>query len=569
MDAFATLIDALDQSTGTGRKIDLIARHLQSVSPRDAAWSVLLLMGERRRRLITGRRLREILQQASAMPDWLFDDCQSHVGDSAETLSLLWPQISDDIPIQDSSPTVCSWIRHLASAPPMHWWMEDLLPALAAMEEEEQSRTVLSIWKALPEQRLFLFNKLLTGGFRIGVGRGLVVKAIARGFELEEALVLERLMAQSEPSAQWFEALTSTAVDQCGNRGPVPYPFFLASPIQLEMIRETPANDWWVENKWDGIRGQLIQRDRGTYLWSRGEELINDQFPEVVEMASALPQDTVLDGELICWAKDEPQPRPFSDLQRRLGRKTVGRNLRQQCPVSFVAYDILELNMNDLRTAPLQQRLKHLSEVDHRLNAMGADLHWRLSHGESLRNWADLDHLRQQAVERGAEGVMLKRTDSPYLSGRKRGHWWKHKRDPLTLDAVLIYAQAGRGRRANLFTDYTFALVDADSARNNELSLVTFAKAYSGLSDPEILELDRWIRSHTRERFGPTRSVDPELVFEIGFEGIQPSKRHKCGLAVRFPRILRWRRDRTADSANTLRDAKDLCERLNARPATR
>ena len=562
MDAFAALIEELDQSTGTKRKIDLIAGHLQQADAHDAAWTVLLLMGERRKRLITGRRLREILQQASAMPDWLFDDCQSHVGDSAETLSLLWPQLKSDIGGGIHNPGVTIWINQLSHSPPMHWWMEQLLPAVAAMEAEEQSNTVLAIWESLPNNRLFLFNKLLTGGFRIGVARGLVVKAIASGFQLEEALVLERLMNPGVASEQWFRTLTATADAERTNRGPVPYPFYLASPLKQDTLEATPASEWWVEHKWDGIRGQLIQRETGTYLWSRGEELINEQFPELIDMAEAIPSDTVLDGEVICWAELEEQPRPFSDLQRRLGRKSVGRKLQLECPVSFVAYDLLERNGEDLRSTSLQERLEQLGDLQQLMNARTAGWRCRLSGGQQLERWNQLDRLRQEAVEQGAEGVMLKHLESPYLSGRKRGYWWKHKRDPMTLDAVLIYAQAGRGRRANLFTDYTFALWDQQSEPTSNRQLVTFAKAYSGLNDAEILELDRWIRRHTRERFGPTRSVDPELVFEIGFEGIQASKRHKCGLAVRFPRILRWRSDRTADSANSIEDAQTLCDQL-------
>tara|TARA_Y100000589_G_scaffold72756_2_gene65712 strand:+ start:119 stop:1828 length:1710 start_codon:yes stop_codon:yes gene_type:complete len=562
MNAFAALIDELDQSTGTNRKIDLIAGHLQRANAHDAAWTVLLLMGERRKRLITGRRLRDILQQASAMPDWLFDDCQSHVGDSAETLSLLWPQLRNDIRDRIHNPVVTKWVNQLSSSPPMHWWMEDLLPAVAKMEPEEQSDAVLAIWESLPSERLFLFNKLLTGGFRIGVARGLVVKAIARGFNLEEALVLERLMTPGTASEQWFQSLTAIAGEERANRGPVPYPFFLASPLKQDAIEATPASEWWVEHKWDGIRGQLIQRESGTYLWSRGEELINEQFPELIDMAAAIPADTVLDGEVICWAEIEKQPRPFSDLQRRLGRKTVGRKLRLECPVSFVAYDLLELSGQDLRSSSLRERLGQLDELQRKIEAQSTGWRCRLSSGQRLESWDQLDRLRKQAVDEGAEGVMLKHLASPYLSGRKRGYWWKHKRDPMTLDAVLIYAQAGRGRRANLFTDYTFALWDNQSEPSSSRQLVTFAKAYSGLNDSEILALDRWIRSHTRERFGPTRSVEPDLVFEIGFEGIQASRRHKCGLAVRFPRILRWRNDRTADSANTIEDARILCDQL-------
>ena len=560
MDDFATLIDALDQSTGTARKVDLIADQLRTGEAHDSAWSVLLLMGEKRRRLITGRRLREILQACDAIPDWLFDDCQSHVGDSAETLALLWPQLKGSVPVQWIDAGLNAWIETIATNPPLHWWMEELLPKLAVLEPQQQSAALLTIWGTLPDERHFLFNKLLTGGFRIGVARGLVVKAIAKGFALEEALVLERLMAPLEPSPSWFNALTAAPTTERTNRGPVPYPFFLASPLQLDSMRETPAHQWWVEHKWDGIRGQLIQRSSGTYLWSRGEELINAQFPELIEMAASLADNTVLDGEVICWAAEDDRPRPFSDLQRRLGRKSVGRKLLQDCPACFVAYDLLESSGEDRRNSPLDERLAAMNTLLASMDKARCTGQLRISAGERLSSWDDLDTLRQRAVREGAEGLMLKQRQSPYLSGRKRGHWWKHKRDPMTLDAVLIYAQAGRGRRANLFTDYTFALWDRRSADPDQHQLVTFAKAYSGLNDREILDLDRWIRANTMERFGPTRSVTPDLVFEIGFEGIQPSKRHKCGLAVRFPRILRWRHDRTADSANTLIDAAQLCD---------
>jgi DNA ligase-1 len=301
----------------------------------------------------------------------------------------------------------------------------------------------------------------------------------------------------------------------------------------------------------------LIRRKEGVFLWSRGEELINTSFPELVTMAEALPHNTVLDGEVICWERNQSQPLPFASLQKRLGRKRVGAKLLQECPVQFVAYDVLELDGVDRRPEPLESRLRHLDRLT--TNPTGPES-WRLqrSSGHPLNAWDALEGLRHQAVEGGAEGVMLKHLSSPYLAGRKRGHWWKHKREPMTLDAVLIYAQAGTGRRANLFTDYTFALWDRSASDPEAHQLVTFAKAYSGLNDEEILELDRWIRRHTRERFGPTRVVDPELVFEIGFEGIQLSKRHKCGLAVRFPRILRWRHDRAAATADSLSSAQQL-----------
>ena len=559
METFGELIDCLDGTSSSLRKVELLKHYLVAVDPKDGCWALALLLGERRRRMLTGRRLREILQESVAFPEWLFNECHSHVGDSAETICLLWPQLKDQCLQRPElkDPQLRELLAAVANKPALHWWMETLLPSLARSSPTQQQEAMLSIWATVPEEHHWLLNKLITGGFRIGVARGLVVKAIAAAFSLRNTDVLERLMGEVEPSAEWFDQLTAPAKQTRRDRGAVPYPFFLASPVQLERMVCTPAEDWWVEWKWDGIRGQLIRRKQGVFLWSRGEELVNVSFPELVTMAKALPVNTVLDGEVICWGRDQCHPLPFSNLQRRIGRKHVGAKIRQECPVQFIAYDLLEQEGKDLRAHPLVQRLTALNALN---SVADIEESWRLqrSAGHRLESWDHLAQLRTIAGEGGAEGLMLKQLSSPYLAGRQRGHWWKYKLDPMRLDAVLIYAQAGSGRRANLFTDYTFALWDCRATDNNKPKLVTFAKAYSGLRDAEILTLDRWIRSHTRERFGPTRVVEPELVFELGFEGIQPSKRHKCGLAVRFPRILRWRHDRTAQSADCLESAEQL-----------
>ena len=564
MKRFAALIDALDSSSSSKRKVELLQNYLRESPPEDGAWALALLLGERRRRLITGRRLREILQNALGIPDWLFDDCHSHVGDSAETVCLLWPQLRQTLscsPALDDR-ALEGLIARIPDLPPLNWWMDALLPTLAQRDDAAQQNAMVAVWMALPDTHHFLLNKLLTGGFRIGVARGLVVKAVAAAFELQETTVLERLMGAVTPTADWFDHLRVSAAER-SDRGAVPYPFFLASPLAREQAGATDAGVWWVEWKWDGIRGQLIRRHDGVYLWSRGEELVNGSFPDLVAMGEGLPVNTVLDGEVICWERHQNHPMPFASLQRRLGRQRVGVKLLKDCPARFVAYDLLEDGGVDIRDAPLETRLRRLNAV---VEGCEGDATWRLlrSDGHRLGSWDDLDALRRAAGQGGAEGLMLKDLRSPYLAGRRRGHWWKHKLEPMTLDAVLIYAQAGTGRRANLFTDYTFAVWDRDSDETADHQLVTFAKAYSGLNDEEILSLDRWIRRHTRERFGPTRVVDPALVFEIGFEGIQRSKRHKCGLAVRFPRILRWRQDRTADSADTLATAMDLLHQREA-----
>jgi DNA ligase-1 len=474
------------------------------------------------------------------------------VGDSAETIALLWQQVAPDTPETPAAPDA-----------PLHIWMEQLLPAAAGLEADAQADAVRRLWRGLAGGELLVANKLLTGGLRVGVGQGLVLRALAQLSGLEEALLQHRLMGGFRPSAGAYQALLAPA-HQAEAVPSRPYPFFLASPLEPAPDGDgsgsplpEPATAWLAEWKFDGIRGQLIRRSGESFLWSRGEELINAAFPELIAAAGGLDEGTVLDGEILVWPHGAEQPAPFAQLQRRLGRKAPGKKLLAECPAAFVAYDLLEQGGDDWRQRPLSQRRSALEELHRQLQQATptpvAGL-LRLSPRLPLDSWEQLEPLRQQAASAAAEGLMLKQLESPYLAGRKRGHWWKHKRDPYTLDAVLLYAQAGSGRRANLFTDYTFGLW------NGEGELVSFAKAYSGLNDGEITELDRWIRSHTTERFGPVRAVEPLQVFELAFEGLQRSPRHKSGIAVRFPRIARWRHDKPASEADTLASALGLLE---------
>lgn len=540
MRRFADLYSALDASSGTQARVDALVSYFSGVDAADGAWALHVLLGKQGKRLITGRRLRQICLEESPLPEWLFDDCYAHVGDSAETITLLWAQVGAGAskPLQHS-------LQH---------WMEQLLPAAAALEGSEQAEAVRQLWRGLSRSELLVANKLLTGGLRVGVAQGLVVRALARLSGLEEAQLQHRLMGGFKPSAATLTALLAPA-DGAEAVPSRPYPFYLASP--LEQQPAGPASDWQAEWKFDGIRGQLIRRANEVYLWSRGEELIGAAFPELLAAAGCLANGTVLDGEILVWPAGSDQPAPFAQLQRRLGRKAPGRKLLAECPAAFVAYDLLELGGDDLRQRPLSQRRAALEELLQDLPETtptpAAGL-LRLSPRLPLTAWEQLEPLRQQAASAAAEGLMLKGLASPYLAGRKRGHWWKDKRDPFRLDAVLLYAQAGSGRRANLFTDYTFGLWDGEG------QLVSFAKAYSGLDDAEITALDRWIRSHTTERFGPVRAVQQLQVFELAFEGLQRSSRHKSGIAVRFPRIARWRHDKPASEADSLASALALLE---------
>ncbi|MCS5693672.1 ATP-dependent DNA ligase [Cyanobium sp. FGCU-6] len=573
MRCFAALYSALDASSSTHARVETLCRYFQDTEPRDAAWALHVLLGKQGRRLITGRRLRQICLEGSGLPEWLFDDCHAQVGDSAETIALLWRQVAPERSggPREPDPAETDPVEPL-SAEPLHLWMEELLPAAAALEGAEQAEAVRRLWRGLEPAELLVANKLLTGGLRVGVGQGLVLRALARLSDLEEALLQHRLMGGFRPSGEAYRKLLAPA--ETGEAIPSrPYPFFLASPLEpaagCDPLPGSPA-DWLAEWKFDGIRGQLIRRAGQSFLWSRGEELINASFPELIAAAAGLPDGCVLDGEILVWPAGAGQPAPFAQLQRRLGRKAPGRTLLAECPAAFVAYDLLERAGEDWRPRSLSQRRAALEALIQQLPEAaltpGAGL-LRLSPRLPLSHWEQLEPLRHEAAAASAEGLMLKALDSPYLVGRRRGHWWKHKRSPHTLDAVLLYAQAGSGRRANLFTDYTFGLWDRSphssgddgpGATGEPPRLVTFAKAYSGLDDGEITALDRWIRSHTSERFGPVRAVEPLQVFELAFEGLQRSSRHKSGIAVRFPRIARWRHDKPAAEADTLASALAL-----------
>jgi DNA ligase-1 len=553
MEAFCHLFQILDQTPGTEAKVAALLAYFQACSAEEGAWALHVLLGRQKRRLITGRRLREICLMGTTWPSWLFEECHRQVGDSAETISLLW----DTTP----SPLVSSGGPDAPEQGSLQDWMEQRLPALAALQGDAQAEAVQACWRHLSQIQLLVVNKLLTGGLRVGVSDGLVIRALSRLSGLDQATLKHRLMGRSLPTAAAWEALT-TPLDSGVIPPSRPYPFFLASPLDSAILHTTLASQWQLEWKYDGIRCQLIHRKGEVFLWSRGEDLINTSFPDLTAAAAHLPEGLVLDGEVVIWGPGEPHPRPFAALQRRLGRLAPGRSLLAQAPASYVIYDLLEQEGSDLRARPLRERRGLL----HQLQRGGLPAPLRLAPVLPLAHWKDLDPLRDRARSEGAEGLMLKHQEAPYLSGRRRGYWWKHKLEPYRLDAVLLYAQAGSGRRANLLTDYTFGLWDrpwrdetapAQDGRPQP-QLVSFAKAYSGLDDGEIQRLDQWIRKHTLQRFGPVRAVVPELVFELAFEGIQPSSRHRSGVAVRFPRISRWRTDKRAQEADSLEDALAL-----------
>lgn len=533
MERFARLYRELDSTTKTNAKVDALKAYFAEAPPEDAAWAVYFLSGRKIKRVLPTRDLVDRCLRATDIPDWLFEESYAAVGDLAETIALLLP------------------FEERTSDRPLHEWVEDEIALLRHLDEAARGEAIERAWRAMDRTQRFVWNKLLTGEFRVGVSQRLVTRALAEVAGLDVADVAHRMMGLWDPTPSFYSRLLSAdAGDVEISR---PYPFCLAHPLQEEPETLGDVGDWLAEWKWDGIRAQAIHRRGEIFLWSRGEEPVLQQFPELAADLQRLPIGTVLDGEALAWKDDAALP--FGTLQRRLGRKSVGKKLLAEAPMAFLAFDLLEYVGEDWRSRPLRERRAKLEE----LLASQSFERFRLSPVAVGESWDALAELRRESRERRTEGLMLKRLDGPYGVGRTTGLWWKWKIEPYTIDAVLLYGQKGHGRRANLFTDYTFGVWE-----NHRL--VPFAKAYSGLTDAEIREVDKFIRQNTLEKFGPVRSVKPELVFELGFENIQRSTRHKSGIAVRFPRILRWRKDKSPDQADFLDTVKSMLPEGNGAP---
>lgn len=527
MRAFSELFEELDTTTATGLKVAAMKRYFATAAPADAAWATYILSGRRLKRFLGPAILRRWLIEACDLPAWLVEECQSSVGDFAETVALLMENDATG-----GAPDV-----------PLSMWIEERLLPLRAAGEQQQKEAIVSWWRTLPYRECFLLNKLLTGELRVGVAELLVTRSLAELLNVGRTDIARRLMGDWRPSAALWESLRSGTEPE--QDPAAPYPFYLASPLEGEPQALGERAAWLAEWKWDGIRSQLIRRKGRCFIWSRGEELITERFPELVDAAMSLPDGVVLDGELVAWKNGSVQP--FAELQQRIGRKKLTPEILQSVPVKFLSYDLLEEDNVDIRGVPLRERRQRLEA----LIAAAPSHMFATSPSVETTDWAQLAKLRDEARARSVEGLMLKALDSPYETGRKRGSWWKWKIDPYSFDAVMLYAQPGHGRRSNLYTDYTFGVWDGET-------LVPVAKAYSGLSDLEIAELDRWIRSHTTEKFGPVRSVEQTQVFELAYEGIAASTRHKSGIALRFPRILRRRSDKPAAEADTLQALREV-----------
>lgn len=533
MRRFAELFRALDETRKTAIKVAALEGYFREAPAADSAWALSYLLGNRQSRSVTTKELRAWAGELSGHPAWLVDECYDVVGDLAETLALLVREEAEEGALLDLT---------LAD------WVETRVLPLKGLEPGERRELVEDTWRRTRPDARFLHNKLITGGFRVGVAKGLVVRALATVAGVDRAVLAHRLAGHWKPDPEAFRALLSPEPE--GGDPLRPYPFLLAHPLQAKSTAAgDPAelgepDEWQAEWKWDGIRAQAVRRAGDLLLWSRGDELVAGGFPEIVAALEGLPDGVVLDGELLAWRNG---PLDFHELQRRIRRKSVGAKLRAEVPVAYLVFDILEAEGEDLRGQPLAARMIRLKRV---LRELDQPLVQR-AEPVPFESWAALERRREESRERGVEGLMLKRRAAPYGVGRVRGDWWKWKVQPFTVDTVLMYAQRGHGRRASLYTDYTLGVWDGEE-------LVPVAKAYSGLTDREIGQVDRFVRGNIEGRFGPVRVVAQEQVFEIAFDGVQPSTRHKAGLALRFPRIARWRTDKGPRDADRLEDLRAL-----------
>lgn len=524
MKRFARLIQKLEQSNKTNDKIAALVDYFNYADDKDKIWVIALFTGKKPKRPIKSALLKYWAIDITQTPEWLFSESYSNVGDLSETIALLLPPAENTSDLQ------------------LHKWIEELHD-LEGKDDETKKEFILNAWNQLETQERFIFNKLISGNFRIGVSNKMLVNALAKQSSLDSAQIMHSIMGKWNPYEITFHELVNGVHVNTDNSWP--YPFCLAYALEQEPEKLGDISEWQAEWKWDGIRGQIVKRNGELFIWSRGEELVTEQFPELHFLMDVLPDGVVIDGEIL--AVQDKQVLSFNTLQQRLNRKTINKKQLEDAPIGFFVYDILEFEAKDFRENPLSERRAFLEKLIGGLDESAVIL----SPVINCKSWEELAVLRQTSRSINSEGIMLKKLSSHYHSGRKRGDWWKWKINPYTVDAVMIYAQKGSGRRANFFTDYTFAVRDGEN-------LVTIAKAYSGLTDKEIKEVNSFVTRNSIEKFGPVRTVKPELVFEIAFEGIAESKRHKAGLALRFPRILRWRKDKKAEEINTLEDLRQL-----------
>ena len=544
LNKFSELFVDLDSSNSTNNKIEVLKNYFLSNEPINNSWTIYLLTGKNNKRFVSGRYLRDLFSEVYDYPQWLIDTCYLKVGDSAEVITLL---------LKNKNASHTKKINKIS----LNELLSKILPELLKLNEEEKKLRIKKAWETLPEENHLIFNKILTGTFRVGVSVGLITKSIAKLINVDQEIISHRLMGDFKPSINAYKFLVNRQIN-LKELNSKPFPFLLANTFEDKIFKDS-INDFQFEWKYDGIRIQIIKRSGNVSLWTRGQELVNKSFPELVEEMLNIIDDFVLDGELLVWNFNDQIAMDFSFMQKRINRKSPTKSIQKKYPIIFIAYDLLELNGIDKREIKLENRRieleKYFSKWQNKTEDNIFDI-FKICDLIYPKDWAEALSYKKKSRENNTEGLIIKNKSSIYASGRKKGVWWKYKVDPMQLDAVLIYAKGGSGKRAGLYTDYSFALW-------KDQKLIKFASAYSGLTNIEIKELDKWIRKNTIEKFGPVRSLKPEMVFEISFEKIQISKRHKSGIAVRFPRITKWRKDKKINEADSLENAYELMKKIS------
>lgn len=531
---FSELVISIASSTKTLEKEEALIYYFENVAAEEKIWALALFTGRKIKKPFTTTQMKSWCIEVADIPEWLFEECYQNVGDLSETIALLLPDFQNN-----NGETLQEQIAFLQQ--------------LGTLSDENKKELLIDKWLRLSINERFVFNKLISGNFRIGVSAQTVINALSKQLKIDAPVLAHRLAGKWTAAETTFnELIFGTHLNTDLSK---PYPFYLAYPLEESLETLGNVSTWQAEWKWDGIRGQIVFRNGEIFIWSRGEELITEKFPELQALKNFIPEGTVLDGEIVTFKNEKPLP--FQTLQTRIGRKNLSKKILEEAPAAFIVYDLMEWKGQDVRELQLLERrhlLENIFENGSKCGVYKQHLQHKallLSPTIQFNSWEELSQIRKKSREMNSEGLMLKRKTSIYQVGRKRGDWWKWKVEPFSIDAVLVAAQKGHGRRANLYTDYTFALRDGEN-------LVTFAKAYSGLTDKEFFEVDAFVKQHIIEKFGPVRTVKPELIFEIGFEGIAQSNRHKCGVAVRFPRILRWRKDKKLEDADTVERLKAL-----------
>ncbi|KEO89485.1 ATP-dependent DNA ligase [Erythrobacter longus] len=528
MKAFATLLDTLVYTTSRNRKLALIAEYLRETPDPDRGWALGALTGELDFPAVKSSTIRNLMKDRVDPVLWTLS--RDFVGDTAETASLLWPQDTDP---QDDPPSV-----------------SEVIDLLSGLNRNTAPKELPKLLDRLDANGRFALIKLATGGMRIGVSARLAKTAFSQAFDVSVEEVEEYWHALEPPYTELFQWAADGADPPDVSNRPMFRPFMLAHPLE-----ETKVNlkDYAAEWKWDGIRVQLVRVGGETRLYSRSGDDISVTFPELLDV---LPIDAVLDGELLVRGTSQGGEAggaaSFNALQQRLGRKTVSKKMLAQAPAFVRLYDALILEGQDLREREWQRRRDTLESIVPKL----PDSHFDLSALVEARDFDHLAEIREGARDDAIEGLMLKRRDAPYIAGRKVGLWYKWKRDPLLIDCVLMYAQRGSGKRSSFYSDYTFGCWDGDPDQGAELLPV--GKAYSGFTDAELKKIDKLVRQTTLNRFGPVREVERTLVFEVAFDSVHSSKRHKSGLAMRFPRIHRIRWDKPVHEADRIEALRAL-----------